>query len=1157
MSRKFVNLHNHTTCGSFDAVITPESFVKRIQSIGQEHVVQTDHGTMGGMVSLAKAARKAHLHYIPGVEFYLTYEGLLREGDSLGRLYYHLVALAQNKKGLKNLYKLVRISSHPSHRYYKPRIDWNELAENSEGIIITTACVASRTSRLAVAGEEKKLKETLEMHAKAFPGRFYLELQDSGAEPIQGVVNASLQHYAKVLGLPLIATSDAHFAAPEDAPVREAFMRMKMGGIDSDDEFYKAEQLYLKTGDELASMFGDEPIANTLELVKTCEEIDIGVNSTNVFFPLPNVPQEFVNQCSLQDYPESIEPPDPNHSSLDQRSIDAYLEWKAKSELEKLGLSEDPVYQERLQMELETIKELNFASYFLVLEELLAWCREVNIPYGPGRGSAAGSLVCYVLKITGLDPVKYGLFFSRFLNKSRVSWPDIDIDFDKFRRDEVIDHIIEKYGEDRVCQIMTFSNMQPRGMARDIGRMLGDSNLGAEVAGLIPGATHGKEPTVQEAIQAEPKLKASKYQEVIDLMLKLEGLVRSTGQHAAGVIIAPCSLSEIAPVSWVGSEKDMRPVVQLDMNEAENIGLIKMDILGLRNLSVINNAIAQIDDIETMYDIPMGDTATMDYLCNAPTLGGVFQLETSIGMVDLARQLKPKNEEEIAVILALFRPGPIESGMLDKYVKRSLSGWVPTSDPLDQITKDTNGCLVYQEQIIRVCVEIAGFTEVDGDKIRKVLGKKKREEVDKWREPFVEGCVKHSGLDRVTAEQMFSSIESGASYLFNKSHAVAYAFISYWCAYLLTHYQAEYMAALINASSETKPKLLQAINTAKMLDLEVLPPTVLKLSSNTIAFDNEVRLGTSACKFLKRGANALVSAIQPLIDSKQLTLYSFFESINRGKYNSLKAKALSKSGALDVLAFQSNMSRSGLIASIDYIYDYFRTNSKKSEQRVRWLERKAKREEQEKLKAKGKDYGGRMVAVGKEPAMPEFSLNDFTIDKYPDNPLENLQGEFEVLSICLTGNLLDYLNLSKKARLISEITEKAPVGYSAWNKVRAAGIVSGFKISADYKHQTRASFNLEDSTGVVTANISAKMFSKMGTVKIDDGTCIEAEAVAYKTDAGVLRLSVKQFRILEPIAIPEQSIMTLSELRNALAKPTPPDKAKIGRLHLSKVHTGE
>lgn len=794
---KFANIHNHTDVGSFDAVLTADRFVERVKELGQEYVVQTDHGTMRGMIGLAKKARKAGLKYIPAIEVYTCLGDTPIKGvDLLGKRYYHMLLIAKNQQGLSNLFELNALSyKSDGHFYYKPRVSLEEIRKHSEGLIATTGCIASPLSTIALletrGAKEFKEKRNLDVlkamyvaglscddhlenltdeerstiladrssfgslsYSKFFDyllGIFgddlYGEIQDCG-DPDQDIVNAYILEHSKLKGVPVIATSDAHYARPEDSKVRELMMRIRHKKLDLNDgaEFYEGGRLHLKSGEELGKLFGTEPISNTIRLVESCTEVML---ERSTLFPVPS-----------------------SYEGIDR--VQAFKQ-KALSGLKDRGIAEEnPLYStyvERINYESEVISSLGFVDYFLVLEDLLNKARSKGILIGPGRGSISGCLIAWTLGITQVDSIKYGLLFSRFLNKHRVSLPDADIDIMSSKRDEFINLVVEEYGQENVCQIMTFLEMKPKSIARDLGRIFEVPDLGAEIAKLIPPPLHGREATVAEALEQVPQLRDMKYSKIVNLMKDLESLSRTSGVHAGGVIIAPRKLKEVVPVEF---QKD-RAVVGLAMDEIESAGLIKFDFLGLRNLDIIDETCRLVGIKDPYAEIPLDDEATYRELTNSTDFGGFFQFEGSVGIGDLLRKIQPETIKDISDATALYRPGPLNSGMDKEYLEKRIlfkeGKWKPSND-YEQILQNTYGTMIYQEQLMEIVVKLAGFDEAESDLLRRAVGKKKHEEIIAMKSKFVEGCKKLKKVNLDEIDEIWSAIEKNADYGFNASHSV-------------------------------------------------------------------------------------------------------------------------------------------------------------------------------------------------------------------------------------------------------------------------------------------------------------------------------------------------------------------------------------------------
>lgn len=1101
-SLPFANLHNHTTLGSEDSIIKPDEFAETISHLGQEYVVQTEHGTMCGMVKVAKAAKKRGLKYIPGIEAYVCFNGLEKAKDELNRNYYHMLLLAKNNRGLRNLFEIVRRSHQEDHRYYKPRIEFSELRELGEGLVATSGCIASRSSQLILADRIDKAMEHLHEMLDLFGSDFYIEVQDSGAGPDQDLVNRVMIDAAKELSIGLVATSDAHFARDGQQEAHTHYKRIRTGvsAPDEGGDYHESGRLYLKTGQELAELFGREAISNTVHIAEQCD-VDLQLGRT--LFPVPDIPESFLKRDGRRD--------------PDQSEAGAYLSHLAHQGLHARGLFERDGYLNRLRYELQTIEELGFSPYFLIIKELLGWCDENDIPYGPGRGSAAGSMVCYALRITDVDPIEYGLFFSRFLNKSRVSWPDIDLDFCQERRDEVIAHLIEKYGESHACQIITYGTLRGKSAARDIGRVIGDTATGNAVADLMPPAMDGHHISIEEAVEESKALRHPRFKDFIEKMLPLEGLTRNTGIHAAGVVISPVPLAEIGPVGMYNKGgKNLIPAVQLDMQEVEDLGLVKMDILGLRTLTIIYNTLRRVSLGHPSASIPLDDPHVMDSLAITPDFGGYFQLENTAGIYWLTQQVGPKNLSHIGDIVATFRPGPLRTGMAERYVQNRANGWQPDlNNPLDVITKDTNGCLIYQEQVIQLCVQIAGFSEEDGDRIRKVLGKKKPEEVEQWREPFIEGCAKTSQLDREQALELFQTVAEGAAYLFNKSHAISYGLLTYWCAWLRYYYRDAFLAECLNASADKKEKRIPLVKTCQSLGVPLLPPRLSTLHVQCQPVEGGgISIGTALCRSLKSGVKGVIKAAS---NPEPASLKDFLERVDRRSFNKTKIMALAKTGALDELANKDGLTRTGLVEALEYMYQWFKDCETKREQLRKWHERKQRRAEQEALKAEGKDYGGKLIPVRDEPVIPELDLSPY--QGVPRDPYREALWEFEVMATCISAYPLRYIPRHRDDVPISEMRDVV----NRRKRFFVVGIVSNFKELTNRKKKRYARFTLEDETCVAHVTCFFKSYEKLQSMgKLEDGTVIRARVsvMEERDEAGgendLLELSVHQYDRVEP-----------------------------------------
>lgn len=852
-------------------------------------VAMTDHGNLFGAVEFYSGAKKHGLKPIIGCEVYVAPESRLEKttNHSLRDASYHLILLARNETGYKNLLHLVTLG-YLEGFYYKPRIDKELLAQYSEGLIALSSCARGE---VAYNINKENIPRAIKMAAqyKEIMGEdnFYLELQYHKQE-YQEKINKELIEIAKHLSLPVVATNNCHYLAPTDARAHEILICLQTGKTISDPYRmqYPGGEYYFKSPEEMEKIFGHIPgaIENTIKIAEHCnlaiDEID-------------------KKRMNLPEYPVPE-----NHTLQDYLGEQARAGLKARLEsMARRGVQVDQsAYQARLERELEVIHNMKFPGYFLVVWDFIHYAREKDIPVGPGRGSAAGSLVAYALKITDLDPILYGLLFERFLNPERISMPDIDIDFCINGRDEVIRYVTEKYGGNtNVSQIITFGSMNAKGVIRDVGRVL-DMPYGEvdKIAKLVPN-TLGI--TLKDAFKTEPKFDeirktSEKVQELLDIAGHLEGLPRHCSTHAAGVVISPKPLTEFLPL-YKGNNDEI--VTQFAMADIEALGLLKMDFLGLRTLTVIHNALKLIKesrgerlDIDAL---PTDDAETYKLLCDARTQG-VFQLE-SPGMRDLLKKMKPDRFEDVIALLALYRPGPLESGMVDDYVKRKHGTMEEKYDlpQLKDILQETHGVILYQEQVMKIASVLGGFSLGDADLLRRAMGKKKPEEMAQQRQKFLEGCKKNH-LPPQKSEKIFDLMEKFAGYGFNKSHSAAYAVVSYQTAYLKSHYPLEFFGALITSEMGNADKVLRYINDCRTMGIKLLPPDVNVSQKDFTIANNQLVFGLGAIK------NVGSAAIDSILETRKTvgrfsSLQHFCDHVDLRVANKRVMESLIKSGAFD------------------------------------------------------------------------------------------------------------------------------------------------------------------------------------------------------------------------------------------------------------------
>jgi DNA polymerase III subunit alpha len=877
---EFAHLHLHTEYSLLDGMGRTKEYVARAQELGLHHLAVTDHGVMYGAMEWYRSASAAGLHPIVGVEAYLA-EGSARVKE---RKSYHLLLLAENETGYRNLLKLSSLAQLEGY-YYRPRIDLEMLAEHGKGLIATSACLGGPVANNFLQNRPEVAREFAGKLSEIFgPERFYIELQDHGiADQLR--VNGDLIALARELGLPLVATNDVHYCKQEDSTAQELLVCIQTNTTLSDPKRLRSEsdQLYLKSGEEMARLFDGVPeaISNSVRIAEMCE-LDLGFKGYHL--PAFPVPPGF--------------------------TADTYLEQLCTTGvIERYGHAGGEV-GERLAYELDVIRGMGFANYFLVVWDFVRFAKERGILVGPGRGSAAASIVTYSLGITALDPLQYDLIFERFLNPSRISMPDIDIDFADDRRDEVIDYVVEKYGADRVAQIVTFGTLAAKAAVRDVGRAMGRSfNETDRVAKLIP---VGPGITIESALTKVPELRGlyendDSVRELIDAARKVEGVSRHASTHAAGVVISRDPLVEHVPLQRAGGKSEGDVTTQYPMGQLEDLGLLKMDFLGLRTLTVLGKAIALLraagHDI-SLESIPLEDEQALALLRRGETTG-VFQLEagtTTRMTVDVA----PSRFDDLVALMALIRPGPME--MAPDYISRK-RGDTPIEymhPDMEPILRETYGVALYQEQVIRIANVLAGFSMSEGDGLRKAMGKKLPQEMAKYRDRFVSGCQER-GIEKRLAVDIFAMIERFAGYGFNKAHSAAYAVIAAQTAYLKAHFPVEFMAALLSAEIGNADRIVSLMAECRRAGILVLPPNINRSGlefgvESTEQGEAAVRFGLAAVKNVGEAAvRSILARRAEQRDGVFASLSALCEAIDWSTTNKRAVESLAKAGALDDL----------------------------------------------------------------------------------------------------------------------------------------------------------------------------------------------------------------------------------------------------------------
>lgn len=921
---KFTHLHLHTQYSLLDGGIRIKSLFDKCKECGHDSVALTDHGTLFGAMHFWDLAKKNDIKPIIGAEVYLTagsrFDKQKNYSNPAANKLHHLILLIQNETGYHNLCKLITSGYHEGF-YYKPRIDHEVLKECNEGLICQSACLAGEVPFNIITNNLEKAWDAAKWHKEIFGDRYYLEIQ-SNAIPEQKVANEGLIKISKDLNIPLVATNDCHYLNKKDARAHEILLCIQTQKTIADKDRFKlsSDDFYYRSTEEMVELFKDTPeaIANTQEIVERCN-----YNFPPKTYHLPVV--ETPDNMTMDEFfrAESLK-------GLEERwkIISEELRGVGKTDEELSSIKED--YIQRLNYELDIIIKMEFPSYFLIVADFINWAKENDIPVGPGRGSGAGSLVAYSLKITDLDPIPYNLLFERFLNPERVSMPDFDIDFCQDRREEVIEYIRKKYGQEKVGMIITYGSLKARGVIRDVSRAFEVPYSEADrIAKLIPDELN---ITLDKALEDEPRLrdemkKDPKINDVVTVARSLEGLYKSAGMHAAGVIIANKPLIEYLPL-FKGKQGEL--VTMFNMEYVEQLGLIKFDFLGLKNLSIIKQAENIIKRVQPDFDINLitkEDKKAYDLYQDGNTLG-VFQVESS-GMRDLLTKLKPSVFEDVIALVALYRPGPLGSGMVDDFIARK-HGKSEITYPfpeLEDVLKDTYGVIVYQEQVMRIASELAGFSLGEADILRKAMGKKKLDVMEKMKIKFLEGS-KERNHDQEKAAALFDLMAKFAEYGFNKSHAAAYAWISYQTAYLKANHPEAFFAAVLSYEMDNTDKITQYIADAKENGINILPPDINESDFSFSICPNPdqeselkaIRFGLGAIK------NVGEAAIDVIINEREKNgkfedFQDLLTRIDTGKANKRVFEQLVKSGAVDF----DGHNRCTLINNLEPLFQFVQT----------------------------------------------------------------------------------------------------------------------------------------------------------------------------------------------------------------------------------------
>ena len=1006
----FTHLHVHSHFSLLDGLSKIDDLLDYTKELGMESLAITDHGNIYGAVEFYKKAKKRGIKPIIGCEMYVAFEKMDQKRPNVDNKSYHFILLVKNQRGYENLVKLIT-KAHLEGFYYKPRVDEELLAKHSEGLIATTACIQGKIPRLILSKRIKEAEELALKYQKIYgQGNFYLELQHHPSIPEQKTVNDELIRMSKKLNIPLIATNDSHYTRPEDAEAQDILMLINTGADPNDPErlTMKADDFSLTVPKQMAEDFKDVPeaLSNTQKIVDQCNfEFKLG----GIIIPHFEVPGGKASGKYLREL----------------CLVGLKKKYKEKDKNKKI--------LERLNFELETIEKMGFVDYFLIVQDFVNWAKEKRIVVGPGRGSVAGSIAAYALNITNVDPLKYDLLFERFLNPARVSMPDIDLDFTDLRRDEVIKYVTEKYGQDKVAQIITFGTMAARAVIRDVGRALRyEYSFCDKIAKLIPFGFK-----LQQSIDRIDEFRQiyetdEKARTLIDFGLKLEGTVRHASTHACGVVISNEPLDKIVPIQHP-TQNDTNIVTQYEMHAIEDLGLLKMDFLGLKNLTVIEETLTRIYAVQNksidIENLPLDDELTFDLFRKAETIG-VFQLESD-GIRRYLKQLKPSNFNDIIAMIALYRPGPMS--LIPEYIKRKTGEQEVTyiHPKLKPILKNTYGIMIYQEQLMQIAQQLAGFSLAEADVLRKAVGKKIEALLLSQKEKFIQGCVKNK-IEKATAQKLWTWILPFAQYGFNKSHSACYATIAYQTAYLKVHFPVEFMSALLTAEKNDTERIGLIIDECKKMILEVLAPDINESFRNfsVVPKVNKIRFGLQAIKNVGEG---IVTAI--ITERKENGPYkSITDFVQRVESNSLNKKSLEsfiKAGVFDQMS-----ERNQLLENIETILAFARENRR------------------------NKLSGQKSLFSGQKETETKLHL----IETPPAKKSEKLSWEKELLGLFVSSHPLEnYRNILKKETVrIAELDANASYG-----QIRIGGIISRVKKIITKNGKLMMFANLEDMTGKI------------------------------------------------------------------------------------------
>src|SRR5450432_3197365 len=1064
----FVHLHCHTDYSLLDGACDIDQLMKLVVEQKMPAVAMTDHGNLFGAVKFYNAAKASGVHPVIGCEVYVSQKGHRTRSDT--DRYNHMVLLCENQEGYKNLIDLVS-TAYLDGFYYKPRIDTDLLAQHAKGLIGMSACLRGHIPETLLSDKHEDARRLANTYGDIFgKNNFFLEVQDHHLEQDKRLTPELVRLSAET-GFPLVATNDSHYLRKEDARAHEILMCIQTGkGFNDPNRMrWNTPDFYLKSRDEMMELFG---------------ELEDAVNR----------PWEIAQRCAVK--LEQIKDPFPRFDIPEAHTADTYFAYVARQGFErrrprlealresgwlKHDLAE---YVERLEREIAMIQKMQFPGYFLIVWDFIRYAKSIDIPVGPGRGSAAGSLVGYAMSITDVDPLQYGLLFERFLNPERISMPDIDIDFCMNRRGEVIQYVTQKYGREQVAQIITFNTLGARAAIKDVGRALDLAFADVEkVTKLVPGILNidlkksfEMEPGFAEAARKDPRIK-----EVLDVAVTLEGLARNASVHAAGVVISPVPLKQLVPLYRTNREEI---VTQYDMNGLDKLGLLKMDFLGLTTLTLIDDALKLIEKRHgvqiVLEDLPLDDAKSYEIFCKAFT-SGVFQFESS-GMRDILRKYQPSRLEDLTALNALYRPGPIQGGMLDDFIERKHGRKAVIYDvpELKELLGETFGIILYQEQVMQISSRVAGYSLGGADLLRRAMGKKNAQEMAKQRERFVQGAAE-KGLPPKKVEKIFDLMEQFAGYGFNKSHSAAYAYLAFVTAYLKAHYPVDFMAALLTSETGNTSKVVKYINECREMGIKILPPDV-NHSEWTFTPDGEaIRFGMGAVKNLGQSAVEAISKARAEV-GRFTSVHEFCEKVDLGAINRRMIESLIKAGAMETL----EGTRSQKFAAVE--------GAMEAGQRA-WRDRESGQA----------GLFGALLESDEQHTMPLPNVPDWT-DK------EKLAGEKELLGFWVTGHPLDRY-AEKVAELVTHDSSNLE-GLAKGVEVKLCGVLTGVTRKRNKEGKPWAAMTLEDRSGSLEALVFATSYERLAAEVIED-TAVLVTGLVLPEENSAPKISVQNIVALD------------------------------------------